>query len=107
MYSEILQDAVFSLIKIGKVSQASGCAFTPSPNVWQMYKENPDLYRKSIVLRPLDISNNPEIIRRLGVISINTPLEFDIYGQANSTHVMGASMMNGIGAAAITCATVI
>ncbi len=97
MYSEILQDAVFSLIKIGKVSQASGCAFTPSPNVWQMYKENPDLYRKSIVLRPLDISNNPEIIRRLGVISINTPLEFDIYGQANSTHVMGASMMNGIG----------
>ena len=97
MYSEILQDAVFSLIKIGKVSQASGCAFTPSPNVWQMYKENPDLYRKSIVLRPLDISNNPEIIRRLGVISINTPLEFDIYGQANSTHVMGANMMNGIG----------
>ena len=55
------------------------------------------MYRKSIVLRPLDISNNPEIIRRLGVISINTPLEFDIYGQANSTHVMGASMMNGIG----------
>lgn len=97
MYSEILQDAVFSLIKMGKVSQASGCAFTPSPNVWKMYNENPDLYRKSIVLRPLDISNNPEVIRRLGVIAINTPLEFDIYGQANSTHVMGANMMNGIG----------
>ena len=97
MYSEILQDAVFSLIKMGKVSQASGCAFTPSPNVWKMYNEDPDLYRKSIVLRPLDISNNPEVIRRLGVISINTPLEFDIYGQANSTHVMGAQMMNGIG----------
>ncbi len=97
MYSEILQDAVFSLIKMGKVSQASGCAFTPSPNVWKMYNENPDLYRKSIVLRPLDISNNPEVIRRLGVISINTPLEFDIYGQANSTHVMGSQMMNGIG----------
>ena len=97
MYSEILQDAVFSLIKMGKVSQASGCAFTPSPNVWKMYNEDPDLYHKSIVLRPLDISNNPEVIRRLGVISINTPLEFDIYGQANSTHVMGAQMMNGIG----------
>lgn len=97
MYSEILQDAVFSLIKMGKVSQASGCAFTPSPDVWKMYNENPDLYRKSVVLRPLDISNNPEVIRRLGVIAINTPLEFDIYGQANSTHVMGANMMNGIG----------
>ncbi len=97
MYSEILQDAVFTLIKTGKVSQASGCAFTPSPNVWKLYNEDPELYRKSIVLRPLDISNNPEVIRRLGVIAINTPLEFDIYGQANSTHVMGASMMNGIG----------
>ena len=97
MYSEILQDSVFDLIKAGKVVQASGCAFTPSPRVWQMYKENPELYRKSIVLRPLDISNNPEVIRRLGVISLNTPLEFDIYGQANSTHVLGSQMMNGIG----------
>lgn len=97
MYSEILQDAVFSLIKMGKIKQASGCAFTPSPKVWQMYKEDPQLYNKSIVLRPLDISNSPEVIRRLGVISMNTPLEFDIYGQANSTHVMGRGMMNGIG----------
>ena len=97
MYSEILQDSVFKLIKCGKVTQASGCAFTPSPTVWEMYKEDPKLYRNRIVLRPLDISNNPEVIRRLGVISMNTPLEFDIYGQANSTHVMGNRMMNGIG----------
>lgn len=96
MYSEILQDSVFKLIKCGKVTQASGCAFTPSPTVWEMYKEDPELYRNRIVLRPLDISNNPEVIRRLGVISMNTPLEFDIYGQANSTHVMGNRMMNGI-----------
>lgn len=95
--SEILQDSVFKLIKCGKVTQASGCAFTPSPTVWEMYKEDPELYRNRIVLRPLDISNNPEVIRRLGVISMNTPLEFDIYGQANSTHVMGNRMMNGIG----------
>lgn len=97
MYSEILQDSVFKLIKAGKITQASGCAFTPSPDVRQMYKEDPELYRKSIVLRPLDISNSPEVIRRLGVIALNTPLEFDIYGQANSTHVMGCQMMNGIG----------
>ncbi len=97
MYSEILQDSVFSLIKMGKIKKASGCAFTPSPKVWQMYREAPELYNRSIVLRPLDISNNPEVIRRLGVISLNTPLEFDIYGQANSTHVMGSKMMNGIG----------
>ncbi len=97
MYSEILQDSVFHLIKAGKISKASGCAFTPSPKVWEMYNENPELYRESIILRPLDISNNPEVIRRLGVIAINTPIEFDIYGQANSTHILGRNMMNGIG----------
>jgi acyl-CoA hydrolase len=49
------------------------------------------------MLRPQEISNNPEIIRRLGVISINTALEADIFGNVNSTHVLGQEMMNGIG----------
>lgn len=97
MYSEILQDSVFKLIKSGKIVKASGCAFTPSPKVWELYNQDPELFNKSIILRPLDISNHPEVIRRLGVIAMNTPLEFDIYGQANSTHVMGRTMMNGIG----------
>lgn len=97
MYSEILQDAVFDLIKAGKIAHASGCAFTPSPHVMKMFAENPRLYRRAITLRPLDISNSPEVIRRLGVISMNTPVEFDIYGQANSTHIMGNTMVNGIG----------
>lgn len=97
MFSEILQDSVFTLIKMGKITQASGCAFTPSPKVWEMYKGDPELYKKALVLRPLDISNNPGVIRRLGVIAMNTPIEFDIYGQANSTHIMGDNMMNGIG----------
>ena len=97
MYSEILQDAVFKLIKSGKIKVASGCAFTPSPTVREMFEKEPQIYNRSIVLRPLDISNSPEVIRRLGVISLNTPIEFDIYGQANSTHIMGNRMMNGIG----------
>lgn len=97
MYSEILQDAVFSLIDAGKVGCASGCAFTPSPSVLSRFRANPKPYQEKILLRPLDISNYPEVIRRLGVIALNTPLEFDIYGQANSTHVLGTHMMNGIG----------
>ena len=48
-------------------------------------------------MRPSEISNNPEIIRRLGVISINTAIEADIYGNVNSTHISGTKMMNGIG----------
>ncbi len=97
LYSEILQDAVFELIAAGKVRQASGCAFTPSPAVLARFRADPELYRRALVLRPLDISNHPEVIRRLGVIAINTPLEFDVYGNANSTHTGGTRMMNGIG----------
>src|SRR5690606_38360704 len=35
--------------------------------------------------------------RRLGIIAINAALEFDIYGNVNSTHVGGTHMMDGIG----------
>lgn len=97
LYSEILQDAVFDLIAEGKVDMASGCAITSSPKVMAMYRKDPALYNSHLVLRPLEISNNPGIIRRLGVISLNVPVEFDIYGQANSTHVLGRNMVNGIG----------
>jgi len=48
-------------------------------------------------LRPQNISNAAEVIRRLGIIAINTAIECDIYGNVNSTHVYGTKMMNGIG----------
>ncbi len=54
-------------------------------------------YKSRLVLRPQEISNHPEVIRRLGIIGINTALEFDLYGNVNSTHVCGTRMMNGIG----------
>ena len=54
-------------------------------------------FRPRILMRPQEISNHPEVIRRLGLISINTAIEIDIFGNVNSTHVMGQQMMNGIG----------
>ena len=54
-------------------------------------------YKRRLILRPQEISNHPEVIRRLGIIAINTALEFDIYGNVNSTHIGGTQMMNGIG----------
>ena len=56
-------------------------------------------YADKIVLRPQDVSNSPETIRFLDLISVNTALEADIYGNVNSTHVNGTHMMNGIGGA--------
>jgi succinyl-CoA:acetate CoA-transferase len=48
------------------------------------------------VLRPQEISNHPETIRRLGVIAMNAMIESDVYGNVNSTHVMGSRIQNGI-----------
>jgi succinyl-CoA:acetate CoA-transferase len=97
VYSEVLQDAVFDLIDAGKVDFASCCSITLSEQKMEQVFGDFEKYRDKIVLRPQEISNHPEIIRRLGLISINTALEFDIYGNVNSTHVCGTKMMNGIG----------
>jgi hypothetical protein len=42
------------------------------------------------------ISNNAEVITRLFVIAMNTPIEFDIYGHVNLTHVDGSKVINGL-----------
>ncbi len=97
MYSEVLQDSTFELIDAGKVIGASGCSFTMSERMCHHVMANLDRYKDKLVLRPQEISNHPEIIRRLGTISVNTALEFDIYGNVNSTHVGGTHMMNGLG----------
>jgi acetyl-CoA hydrolase len=58
---------------------------------------NLDFFRPKILMRPQEISNHPEVVRRLGIISMNTAIEVDVFGNVNSTHVMGRQMMNGIG----------
>ncbi|MBM4764501.1 acetyl-CoA hydrolase/transferase family protein [Bacillus sp. B15-48] len=97
VYSEVLQDAVFDLMDAGKVSFASCCSITLSESKMKEVFSNFEKYRDRLIMRPQEISNHPEIIRRLGLISINTALELDIYGNVNSTHVLGTKMMNGIG----------
>ncbi|MCP1356673.1 acetyl-CoA hydrolase/transferase family protein [Aneurinibacillus migulanus] len=97
VYSEVLQDAVFDLLDAGKIRFASGCSIILSQEKGERVFSNFESYKDRLVLRPQEISNHPEIIRRLGLIAINTALEVDIYGNVNSTHVMGTHMMNGIG----------
>lgn len=96
-YTEVLQDGMLDLIKSGKLTCASATAFSLSPEA--LTELNADLarYRDRIILRPQEISNHPEVIRRLGVIAMNGMLEADIYGNVNSTHLMGSQIMNGIG----------
>lgn len=96
-YTEVIQDSMLDLIDAGKVTVASGTSFTPSEEGLERLIDGMDHYSKFCILRPMEISNNPEVIRRLGVIAINTAIEVDIYGHVNSTNIMGSRMMNGIG----------
>lgn len=97
MYSEVLQDSTFDLIDSGKMNFASASSMTVSQECYDRVMGNIDFYKDKICLRPQAISNSCEVIRRLGIIGINTSLECDIYGNVNSTHVSGTHMMNGIG----------
>lgn len=97
IFSEVLQDAVFNLIDAGKVSFASCTSITISEELQKKVYGNIEKYADKIIIRPQEISNHPEVIRRLGLIAINAALEVDIYGNVNSTHVGGTRMMNGIG----------
>ena len=95
--SEVLQDGVFDLIDAGVVKFAAGTAFSLSKKRVENLASDMAKYAGKVVFRPQEISNHPEVIRRLGIISFNTALEVDIYGNVNSTHVSGTHMMNGIG----------
>lgn len=96
-YSEVIQDSAITLLDQGKLRAVSGAALTLSPKMMEHFQSGLSEYRRNIVLRPQEISNNPAVIARLGLVAINTALEADIFGNINSTHVMGTNMMNGIG----------
>src|SRR5208283_4012003 len=84
MYSEVLQDAVIELIQEERCTFASGTALTVTPEVLDQITGNIAFFRRHLILRPQEISNSPEIVRRLGIISINTALEVDLFGNVNS-----------------------
>ena len=96
-YTEVLQDGMLDLILSGKMLSASATALSFSPDALQRFNDNIDALRSKIILRPQEVTNNPELIRRLGIIGMNAMIEADIYGNVNSTHIMGTKMMNGIG----------
>ena len=96
-YTEVLQDGMLEMIKSGKLTCASATAFSLSSGALAELNADLGRYKNNIILRPQEISNHPEIIRRLGVIAMNGMIEADIYGNVNSTHVMGTKIMNGIG----------
>ena len=97
MYTEVFQDSLVPLMEKGRLTAASTTSLTLSEPVLQTVYDNMDYFASRIVLRPQELSNHPGVVFRLGVISMNTALEVDIYGNVNSSHVYGTDIMNGVG----------
>ena len=96
-YTEVLQDGMLDMLKSGKLDTASCTALSLSPDAAAYFNEHVAEFKDRIVIRPQEISNHPELIRRMGLIAMNAMIEADIYGNVNSTHLMGSAIMNGIG----------
>ena len=93
----MVTDPVFELLEAGKVDWVEGIAFRLSTDAWKRFEQDPERFKKFIVLRPFTVINSAELIQRLGVTAINGCLEMDLLGQVNSSHVMGAKIQAGIG----------
>ena len=96
-YTEVIQDGMLDLLDSGRLRMASATSFSLSPEAAERVNKDMHRYRDKMILRPQEISNHPEIVRRLGCIAMNGLIEADIYGNVNSTCVMGSRIQNGIG----------
>lgn len=96
-FGEVLQDGLLDMLDAGKLRTASATSLALSSEGQQRLFDNVERYTEDVVLRPSDVSNSPELIRRFGIVAVNSALEVDIYGNVNSTHLNGTHIVNGIG----------
>ena len=97
MYTEVFQSSGFELMKRELIQGASTCALTLTPPQMLDLVGEIKFYASRLVLRPQEISNNPALVRQMGVIALNTAVEMDLEGDVNSSHVLGQRLLNGIG----------
>ena len=97
VYNLVIHDPLIDLMEEGKVTGASATSISVTADAMKRVYQRMNFFVPRIVLRPQEISNHPTIIRRLGVIAMNAALEVDIYGNANSSHLFGTDIVNGVG----------
>lgn len=101
IFTAVLGDSALDLADRGKLKVANGCACFFSSEGWKKFCNHLDHYRDRIILRPVEITDSPEVIHRLGVIGLNGAVEVDIYGHVNSSHIMGSRLLAGVGGAGV------
>lgn len=97
-WTEVFQDGMLKFVEDDdKFESASATAISFSNEGREEFERLFARCRDRLVLRPMWLSNSAELISRLFVIAMNTPVEVDIYGHANSTHIDGSRIINGLG----------
>jgi acyl-CoA hydrolase len=97
-WTEVFQDGMMRYVEDDdKFDCASATAISFSTEARQEFERLFNRCKDKLVLRPMWLSNCAELISRLFVIAMNTPIEVDIYGHVNSTHVDGSKVINGLG----------
>jgi succinyl-CoA:acetate CoA-transferase len=96
-FGEVFQDGLLDMLDSGALDGVSATSLALSHEGQQRFFTAIEQYIDDVVLRPADLSNNPTLIDRFGVVGVNSAVEVDLYGNANATHIGGTRMINGIG----------
>ena len=99
-FGELIQDGLFDMLDADRLKCASATSMALTDDGQERLFADINRYAENIVLRPADVSNHPGLIDQFGVIGVNSAIEFDIYGNVNSTHAGGKRMINGVGGSA-------
>ncbi|QIO24265.1 acetyl-CoA hydrolase [Haloarcula sp. JP-L23] len=99
-FGELIQDGLFDMLDAGRLECASATSMALTDEGQERLFADVERYAEDIVLRPADVANHPGLIDQFGVVGVNSAIEFDIYGNVNSTHVGGKRMINGVGGSA-------
>ena len=75
----------------GRIKDASCSSLTVTSDTLKEVYDDIEYFKKHLTIRQSEISNSLEVIRRLGVIAMNTAIECDIYGNENSSPSAAAS----------------
>ncbi|MBI9101315.1 MAG: hypothetical protein JEY99_02790 [Spirochaetales bacterium] len=94
-----ITETILELMVSGKATALSTGGIGMSPRVVEILETMPNI-QDHLVIRNGDITNNSEIIGRLGLMALNTGIEIDVYGNVNSSHISGSRVVNGIGGGA-------
>ena len=96
----VLQEANMELLASGRAAAVFIGSIQMTPRVIQLLEEQPERFRERVVIRNTDVTNSAETVGRLGLITLNSGIEMDVYGNVNSSHVAGTKVVNGLGGGA-------